>query len=561
MKTSSNPFKIEVAVAWTPPYPVPKDPGEVVKIAGDASGGSTYPTNVWADVRPNEVGGAGYGNQMLTTGDSACTFIASYSRGGCIAIAGSGGHKGTPIFGAGLFDFEDATWKRVWTGGTTTDKLDVRSDTRVHNLLNYEDDLHDIFGHDDWDSSCWYPPHWPSSGDTYVPRTADPRDQTWEITRPEPAPYDASGSGKALHGWPYPGEWAGAQDAVTGLVNRGGFVGKSTRFDPTPGKPVPAPGHCWDMYFEITPAQGGGPKGSIAFMRSTYMGHASSIAQMWSHRFDLDSGEWIAFSVNSSAPPEGPDAPPGGAPWHLHGSTAGATDPLMQRVYLLDQHMGGSNASRVNYMNLSDRTWRNLHTGANTPAGGRTEALSVDFDRRLLIMVAGEAPYLRAFDLTTVGPEPVPATGTGGFRALEVVTAPGFTPFDGASSFNFPWRFYPPNGKLYRCFPKLLPKAVDINGDDTSDAYYADPANLTFATLQRLTPPPVGADYFSEPWTYDEITLSAPLPRPSYGSQYSSVSNKWFHYVPALQCFAWCPLDHGNGEPATRHCVYLIKPY
>src|SRR5688572_5589962 len=46
--------------AWSPAYRVPLRDGEVVAIAGDVatgpngSGGSEYPTNVWADVRATE---------------------------------------------------------------------------------------------------------------------------------------------------------------------------------------------------------------------------------------------------------------------------------------------------------------------------------------------------------------------------------------------------------------------------------------------------------------------------------------------------------------------------
>lgn len=41
------------------------------------------------------------------------TFVEDYSAGGAYVIAGSGGHAVPPNFGGCLFDFADATWKRI----------------------------------------------------------------------------------------------------------------------------------------------------------------------------------------------------------------------------------------------------------------------------------------------------------------------------------------------------------------------------------------------------------------------------------------------------------------
>jgi hypothetical protein len=51
------------------------------------------------------------------------------------------------------------------------------------------------------------------------------------------------------------------------------------------------------------------------------------------------------------------------------------------------------------------------------------------------------------------------------------------------------------------------------------------------------------------------------LPVPSGGAVYAVCGFTWFHYVPALQCFAYAVLDYGSNGPATRRCVYLIKPF
>jgi hypothetical protein len=251
-------------------------------------------------------------------------------------------------------------------------------------------------------------------------------------------------------------------------------------------------------------------------------------------------------------------------------------------------HFGNWSESRLNYLNMADRTWRNLSVGVSTPpitaAGtGRTSNIKVDPVRRLLIASCEIAPHVRAFDLATLGrtgaPEPTPSEGTGGWWHLPITAAPGFS-IDAATNpamriNNLGWHFYPPNGKYYRCIPNLVPKPEDL------DEYNAL-GDFHFTRLQRLTPPAIIADppesyYVTEPWVYDEIevgsaeqqpdSVAIPLPRSPYHNQDSAIGNKWFWYVPALQCFAYFPLDNGSngGSPiersVSRHCVYLIKPY
>ncbi len=40
-------------------------------------------------------------------------FIDDASTGGAYVIAGTGGHAAPPNFGGALFDFADATWRRI----------------------------------------------------------------------------------------------------------------------------------------------------------------------------------------------------------------------------------------------------------------------------------------------------------------------------------------------------------------------------------------------------------------------------------------------------------------
>jgi hypothetical protein len=607
--TRSLPFRVDVHLAWVPPYPVPIADGEVVPIAGDAEFGSLYPTNVENDVRPAECPGT----SMITSGDSGMQYIASFSAGGAVVSAGSGGHHGQMGLGAMLFDLADARWKRIWTtngepgDNITTELVDIRRGTRVHNCLHYFGDVRELYGTDDGHGPCWNPEHWrPSSTQLeYNPRAADPRDQTWEITRREPYPYGpvripATGNPiiEGPHGWPHPGEWAG----LCGFP-RTGYVGRSARFDPSPvgthaptQSGLPAPGHCWYMYFEVSPADGGGSRGSIAFARSTYQGYSTSSNLSMSHRFDLETGIWHEYSVNNSAV-SGNDSPPGDTPWHLDGATAACVDPVQQRVYLAAQH--ASSTTRLNYMNFSDRTWRNMTIGEGTPEWGRTESLSCDPDRRLLIMHGGTAPNIRIFDLATVGPEPTPTGGTGGWRPINLEIAPGFeeawygieqAPLDdptavitagGASrKFGTAWKYYPPNGNFYRVtLASPLRCAQSTHEHEryratTGSEYWGiAPGELgpyagwrqpmgSHDKISRLRPPPVGADYFNDPWVFDEITLSMPMARGAWHSVYAACGANRFYYVPALECFVYLPLNHGSGErPETRNPVYLFKPY
>jgi hypothetical protein len=80
--------------------------------------------------------------------------------------------------------------------------------------------------------------------------------------------------------------------------------------------------------------------------------------------------------------------------------------------------------------------------------------------------------------------------------------------------------------------------------------------------ISRLRPPPIGGDYFNDPWVFDEIELSMPMARGAWHSVYAACTANRFYYVPPLECFVYLPLNHSSGErPETRNPVYLFKPY
>ncbi len=604
------------------PYTPPSAPGQVVQIGGQVAvynplnssssiyspvsgclamgGGSTYETNVWADVRPPEVGSASKSNECLIYNDGCVgTLIEAYSTYGAIGWAGGGGHHGTPLFGGAIFDFSVGKWKRHWTGGNTTENVELVSGTRTHNLLNLEPDLEDIpapndgttAGHGDdgnplintFTQTCWNHEHWNPTQHAFIPLVADPRNQTWEITWPEPYPWSAtkipgSATGSESnpitsgpHGWKYPGEWSGLQFGVTGKTY-GGLVGNGIagRHAPTPGMPIPAPMHIWQLTFQVTPDQGGGPQGSFAYCRGAAGGGSSSSGMDYSYRFQWDTGTWHQYSINASKTRGTQNFPNGGSPVLAVGAISSAYDPVRERIYMSARQ---ASTEKLNYMNHSDRTWRNMSVGSGGGTTGNA-SLMVDPDRRLLVTTCASGFFVRAINLanlvgdTGIGSNPTSAVG--GYQQLNVTAAAGFTLPDNTVStlhFDYPWVYYPPNGKYYR-LRALLP-AVGSPGGLTVSQHYANPENLVIRTLERLTPPPIvtpfpaTVDYYiDQPWTYDTVTLGTPVPRTSWGSIQQALHNRNFFYVPSLQCFAWFPLDTmiSVGEPESRRGVYLIKP-
>jgi hypothetical protein len=580
---------------------------------GDATP-SAYATNVFNDVRPSEVN-TQFANTMLWSGDTRTKFIETFSPGGAMMIVGSGGHAQTcNNFGSCLFDFTDARWKRIWTtdgnpgvdnitnegprpvdGGPPT--VDIRTGTKIHNCINYQANLVDGYYLADSHASgeiCWNPTHWQPGGGgataaqkAVVPLAADPRDQMWEVSLSEPTPY---GSALAAHNWPYPGEWGGLGH---GRFERSGYVtntvtlGAGGRFDPTPAgtleptqSELPAPSHIWDHYYELRAEDGGGPRGSIITGRHQNAGNIGVTPLSWSHRFDLNTGIWHKWSANSPTSDPTLDEVDGG-PAPQSSAIASAEDLPMKRVFMVAKTLGSS--PYVNYANLLDRTWRSFQRGTGGVAtSGLTECLVVDPDRRLLILTQSNAPYLLAIDLQTLGnssaadpTNPTPTWARGGWKHIPYDDIPGVqsvAPFSssaapythGGNGYRNPWRYYPPNGKFYRMNGRSM-------GRDVRPSASAPYPNIT--VLERLTPPPIiatpRADFYytteasSGRWTLDEIQVGTNiggLPAPDSVAVYAVAQAIWFHYVPALQCFAYAPTDFGSSV-TTRRCVYLIKPF
>ncbi len=600
---------LETPAEWTPPYPVPSAAGQVVRIAGDAtsglastyhSGGSVWPTNCYTDVAATEVNGSYYDTKNFTGCDTGSTFINSFSAAGAMVTAGGGGHHGGFNPGAFLFDFEDARWKRVWThnGNPGVDNIagvpvdgrlpgpdpaDRRTGTKVHNVPHFQPltgaDLQHAYTHTtntaicnlNPNSQCWNPTHWaPTAAElAKMPLAPDPRDQFWEIslTYSQVTPYTGSNT---PHNFPYTeAEFNGLQG---GRFNKQGYFTDNVRFTPTIAgtlavtqSELPMTSHIWQNFHEMTPDEGGGTKGSIVCQRHLYGAEAGVVSMARSHRFDLETGIWHVYSTNDIGEGEG-TAAGGGESWDMEGQTASAYDTVTSRAYTVGQRITKT-PSRINYINGNDRTWRNLLVGSGgVVPQGRCEGLMVDPDRRLLIVCnelssSGTAivgPF-HVIDLQTVTGA-IPTTAVGGWKLVPLTNVAGVQTHNGNATFLYPWRYYPPNGNYYRIYPRTTP------GGSPSSPWPA-PA---ITVMQRLTPPPIvtgtRANFYyttGANWVYDEITLTTDIPAPSPESSYQSIGhNTFLHYVPALQCFAWFPLDRSTtGGTQTRRSVFLIKPF
>ncbi len=86
---------------FTAPYALP-GPGAAVSIG----------TNTLVDVRPPQFS-AGTWNYATIGCFGGGTYVRDYSIGGAYVVAGTGGHTCPANVGAAVFDFADATWKRI----------------------------------------------------------------------------------------------------------------------------------------------------------------------------------------------------------------------------------------------------------------------------------------------------------------------------------------------------------------------------------------------------------------------------------------------------------------
>jgi hypothetical protein len=94
----SSPTTIAVVSA---PYSLPA-PGTAVLIG----------SNVANDIKPSTHDNSAW-NYSLMEAYAGGAFVGSFSSHGAYVIAGTGGHNVPPNFGAAVFDFADATWKRL----------------------------------------------------------------------------------------------------------------------------------------------------------------------------------------------------------------------------------------------------------------------------------------------------------------------------------------------------------------------------------------------------------------------------------------------------------------
>src|SRR5262245_62948726 len=69
-------------------------------------------TNTANDIRPAWHNSSGWRYSLFAGYGGGC-YAPDYSSGGAYVIAGTGGHRVPANLGAAVFDFADATWKRI----------------------------------------------------------------------------------------------------------------------------------------------------------------------------------------------------------------------------------------------------------------------------------------------------------------------------------------------------------------------------------------------------------------------------------------------------------------
>ncbi len=90
-----------IETPFEPPYDLPA-PGQVVLIG----------TNTAMDIIPEGMTQGGWDYSLFNSYGGG-TFVEDFSQGGAYVLAGTGGHNHPRNPGAAIFDFEDATWKRI----------------------------------------------------------------------------------------------------------------------------------------------------------------------------------------------------------------------------------------------------------------------------------------------------------------------------------------------------------------------------------------------------------------------------------------------------------------
>lgn len=92
--------------------PPPPPPGAVPYGLPQAGSAVAIGTNTADAVRPGALSTLNFAYSLFQSFGSG-TFVPDYSGAGAFVIAASGGHNVTPVLDAVIFDFEDATWKRL----------------------------------------------------------------------------------------------------------------------------------------------------------------------------------------------------------------------------------------------------------------------------------------------------------------------------------------------------------------------------------------------------------------------------------------------------------------
>jgi len=94
------------------PSPAPAPPGALSYALPSIGQAVAVGTNTALSVRPSGISANSWGYSLFNS-FGAGAFVPDYSGAGAYVIAASGGHNVTAVLDAVIFDFTDATWKRL----------------------------------------------------------------------------------------------------------------------------------------------------------------------------------------------------------------------------------------------------------------------------------------------------------------------------------------------------------------------------------------------------------------------------------------------------------------
>jgi hypothetical protein len=167
--------------------------------------------------------------------------------------------------------------------------------------------------------------------------------------------------------------------------------------------PVPMPGHPYTSYFYLSPALGGGTKGSLLVTATWALTQSATGGTGRAHVMDLDTGTWTRYSPNAWTDVAN------GSQFLPESQTVYST--LTNRWYLLPEEI--HNVSTIPYLQASNATWVGQSLGGFPSTGAASRAAFYESQHNLIVIQVSST-RLRRLDLDspTSGLSDITVTGS-----------------------------------------------------------------------------------------------------------------------------------------------------